>query len=114
MSGDESDISDHEQQVVHEEVAPINRMAKTQRRRRLPVLPYKTIKLPLIKIEDSGTSVDSREPHVLNHAPASGAVGGEKISPAIAPHPPVSRSRSGSICSEDSVSSGEMFSARPR
>lgn len=114
LSGDESDISDHEQHVVHKTVAPINRMAKTQSRRRLPVLPYKNIKLPLIKIEDSGTSVDSRGPHVLNHAPASGAVSGEKKSPAMAPHPPVIRSRSGSMCSEDSASSGEIFSARPR
>ena len=116
LSGDESDVSDHEQNVIHETVAPINRMAKTQRRRRLPVLPDKTIKLPLIKIEDSGTSVssDSRDSHVSNHVPASGAVSGEKKSPGFAPHPPVSRSRSGSMCSEDSVSSGEISIARPR
>lgn len=116
FSGDESDLSDHEQSVIQETVAPISRMAKTQRRRRLPVLPDKTIKLPLIKIEDSGTFVssDSRDPHVPNHVSVSGAVSGEKKPPGIAPHPPVGRSRSGSMCSEDSVSSGEMFSARPR
>ncbi|KAL9975916.1 hypothetical protein ACROYT_G013135 [Oculina patagonica] len=116
LSGDESDVSDNEQNVIQETVAPISRMAKTQRRRRLPVLPDKTIKLPLIKIEDSGTFVssDSRDSHVPNHVPAAGAVSGEMKSPGIAPHPPVGRSRSGSMCSEDSVSSGEMFSARPR
>lgn len=116
LSGDESDVSDHEQSVIQETVAPINRVVKTQRRRRLPLLPDKTIKLPLIKIEDSGASVssDSRDPHMPNQARASGSVNGEMRSPGIAPHPPVGRSRSGSICSEDSVSSGEVFSERPR
>ena len=116
LSGDESDVSDYEQSVVQETVAPINRVVKTQRRRRLPTLPDKTIKLPLIKIEDSGSSVgsDSCDPHVANHVRASGSVNGEMRSPAIAPHPPVCRSRSGSICSEDSMSSGEVNSERPR
>ena len=116
LSGDESDVSDHEQSVIQETVAPINRVVKTQRRRRLPLLPDKTIKLPLIKIEDSGASVssDSRDTHVANQVSAPGSVSGEMRSPSIAPHPPVGRSRSGSICSEDSGSSGEVFSERPR
>ena len=117
LSGDESDVSDNEQSVLQETVAPINRVVKTQRRRRLPVLPDKTIKLPLIKIEDSGSSVssESRDAHVVNHVRTSGPVNGEmRSSPAIAPHPPVCRSRSGSICSEDSMSSGEVYSERPR
>ncbi|XP_020631258.1 uncharacterized protein LOC110068219 [Orbicella faveolata] len=120
LSGDESDVSDNEQGVLQETVAPINRVVKTQRRRRLPVLPDKTIKneikLPLIKIEDSSSSVnsDSRDAHVANQVRASGPVNGEMRSAAIAPHPPVCRSRSGSICSEDSMSSGEVYSDRPR
>lgn len=116
LSGDESDVSDHEQSVVQETVAPINRVVKTQRRRRLPTLPDKTMKLPLIKIEDSGSSVisDSCDQSVANHVRASGSVNAEMISPAIAPHPPVCRSRSASICSEDSMSSGEVYSERPR
>ena len=117
LSGEESDVSDNEQNVLQETVAPINREVKTHRRRRLPVLPDKTIKLPLIKIEDSGSSVgsDSRDTHVANHVRASGPVNGEmRSSPGIAPHPPVCRSRSGSICSEDSMSSGEVHSERPR
>lgn len=116
LSGEESDVSDNEQSVLQETVAPINRVVKTQRRRRLPVLPDKTMKLPLIKIEDSGSSVssDSRDAHVNNHVCASGPVNGEMRSAAIAPHPPACRSRSGSICSEDSMSSGEVYSERPR
>ena len=116
LSGDESDVSDHEQSVVQETVAPINRVVKTQRRRRLPALPDKTMKLPLIKIEDSGSSVisDSCDHSVANHVRTSGSVNAEMRSPAIAPHPPVCRSRSASICSEDSMSSGEVYSERPR
>ena len=116
LSGDESDVSDNEQSVLHETVAHINPGVKSQRRRRLPVSPDKTIKLPVIKIEDSGSSVssDSRDAHVSNHVYASGPVNGEMRSAAIAPHPPVCRSRSGSICSEDSMSSGEVHSERPR
>ena len=116
LSGEESDVSDNEQSVLQETVAPINRVVKTQRRRRLPVLPDKTIKLPLIKIEDSGSSVssDSRDPHVSNNVYASGPVNGEMRSTAIVPHPPACRSRSGSICSEDSMSSGEVYPERPR
>ena len=95
MSGEESEGSDDEKKVVAEIVAPIaGRLAKTQRRRRLPLLPNKRIKLPLIKIEDSGMS---------------------RRSAAIkAPHPPLGRSRSGSTCSDDSVSSVEMCSERTR
>lgn len=116
LSGEESDVSDNEQSVLQETVAPINRVAKTQRRRRLPVLPDKIIKLPVIKIEDSGSSVssDSRDAHVSNQVCTSGPVNGEMRSAAIAPHPPACRSRSGSICSEDSMSSGEVYSERPR
>ena len=116
LSGDESDVSDNEQSVLQETVAPINPGVKSQRRRRLPVLPDKTIKLPLIKIEDSGSSVssDSRDAHVSNHVCASGPVNGGMRSATIAPHPPVCRSRSGSVCSEDSMSSGEVHSERPR
>lgn len=115
LSGDESDVSDHEQSVVQETVAPINRVVKAQRRRRLPALPDKTMKLPLIKIEDSGSSVisDLCDHRVANHVHASGSVNAETRSPAIAPHPPVCRSRSASICSEDSMSSGEVYSERP-
>ena len=115
-SGDESDVSDHEQSVVQETVAPINRVVKTQRRRRLPALPDKTMKLPLIKIEDSGSSVisDSCDHSVANHVRTSGSVNAEMRSSAIAPHPPVCRPRSASICSEDSMSSGEVYSERPR
>lgn len=94
MSGEESEGSDDEKKVVAEIVAPIGRLAKTQRRRRLPLLPNKRIKLPLIRIEDSGIS---------------------RRSAAIkAPHPPLGRSRSGSTCSDDSVSSVEMCSERTR
>lgn len=87
VSGEESSGSDQEK-VVKETVAPINSLAKTQRRRRLPLLPNKRIKLPVIKIEDSGTS--------------------RGYATIKTPHPPLSRSRSGSTCSEDSVSSIEM------
>lgn len=117
---DESDVSENEQKVVEETVKTIKTSSKTQRRRRLPVVPNKTIKLPLIKIEDSGTSTGS-DTHVTkpNHVRTSGPVSGEKKSSVIkdnfkVPHPPVGRSRSGSMCSEDSVSSGEMLSERSR
>ena len=95
MSGEESEGSDDEKKMVAEIVAPISgRLAKTQRRRRLPMLPNKRIKLPLIKIEDSGIS---------------------RTSAAIkVPHPPLGRTRSGSTCSDDSVSSVEMCSERTR
>ena len=112
LSGDESDVSDNEQTVTKETVAPI--LAKTPSRRRLPLLPNKTIKLPLIKIEDSGTFTgsDTRDIHVAksrDHVHASGIRDNFK-----APHPPLGRSRSGSMCSEDSVSSGEMLYERIR
>lgn len=93
MSGDESEGSDHEK-VVTETVAPISRFAKTQRRRRLPLLPDKGIKLPVIKIEDSAIS--------------------RKAAAIKAPHSPLGRTRSGSTCSDDSVSSVELSSERAR
>lgn len=93
VSGEESEGSDHEK-VVAETIAPITRSAKTQRRRRLPLLPDKRIKLPVIKIEESGM-----------------ARGSATIK---APHPPLCRTRSGSTCSEDSVSSVELPSDRAR
>lgn len=84
VSGEESSGSDQEN-VVKETIAPIDNLTKTGRRRRLPLPPEKRIKLPVIKIEASETS---------------------QVSVNIkAPHPPLGRSRSGSMCSEDSVSS---------
>lgn len=94
VSGEESSGSDQEN-VVKETVAPIDNLTKTGRRRRLPLPPEKRIKLPVIKIEASETS---------------------QVSVNIkAPHPPLGRSRSGSMCSEDSVSSvPELPSERRR
>ena len=84
VSGEESSGSDQEK-VVKETVAPIDNLTKTGRRRRLPLPPEKRIKLPVIKIEASETS---------------------QVNVSMkAPHPPLGRSRSGSMCSEDSVSS---------
>ena len=94
VSGEESSGSDQEK-VVKETVAPIDNFTKTGRRRRLPLPPEKRIKLPVIKIEASETS---------------------QVNVNIkAPHPPLGRSRSGSMCSEDSVSSvPELPSERRR
>lgn len=94
VSGEESSGSDQEK-VVKETVAPIDNSTKTGRRRRLPLPPEKRIKLPVIKIEASETS---------------------QVNVNIkAPHPPLGRSRSGSMCSEDSVSSvPELPSERRR
>jgi len=92
VSGDESEASDQEKKVVAETVTSIGRLTKAQRRRRLPLLPDKGIKLPVIKVEDSGNSRGS----AANKAP----------------HPPLGRTRSGSTCSEDSVSSVEMSSGK--
>lgn len=94
VSGEESSGSDQEK-VVKETVAPIDNLTKTGRRRRLPLPPEKRIKLPVIKIEASETS---------------------QVNVNIkAPHPPLGRSRSGSMCSEDSVSSvPELPSERRR
>ena len=84
VSGEESSGSDQEK-VVKETVAPIDNLTKRGRRRRLPLPPEKRIKLPVIKIEASETS---------------------QVNVSMkAPHPPLGRSRSGSMCSEDSVSS---------
>ena len=94
VSGEESSGSDQEK-VVKETVAPIDNLTKTGRRRRLPLPPEERIKLPVIKIEASETSQVN-----LN---------------IKAPHPPLGRSRSGSMCSEDSVSSvPELPSERRR
>ena len=94
VSGEESSGSDQEK-VVKETVAPIDNLTKTGRRRRLPLPPEKRIKLPVIKIEASETS---------------------QVNVSMkAPHPPLGRSRSGSMCSEDSVSSvPELPSERRR
>ena len=94
VSGEESSGSDQET-VVKETVAPIDNLTKTGRRRRLPLPPEKRIKLPVIKIEASETS---------------------QVNVSMkAPHPPLGRSRSGSMCSEDSVSSvPELPSERRR
>ena len=94
VSGEESSGSDQEK-VVKETVAPIDNFTKTGRRRRLPLPPEKRIKLPVIKIEASETS---------------------QVNVSMkAPHPPLGRSRSGSMCSEDSVSSvPELPSERRR
>lgn len=94
VSGEESSGSDQEK-VVKETVAPIDNSTKTGRRRRLPLPPERRIKLPVIKIEASETS---------------------QVNVNIkAPHPPLGRSRSGSMCSEDSVSSvPELPSERRR
>lgn len=94
VSGEESSGSDQEK-VVKETVAPIDNLTKTGRRRRLPLPPEKRIKLPVIKIEASETSQVNVNMKV--------------------PHPPLGRSRSGSMCSEDSVSSvPELPSERRR
>ena len=94
VSGEESSGSDQEK-VVKETVAPIDNLTKTGRRRRLPLPPEKRIKLPVIKIEASETSAVN-----VN---------------IKAPHPPLGKSRSGSMCSEDSVSSvPELPSERRR
>ena len=94
VSGEESSGNDQEK-VVKETVAPIDNLTKTGRRRRLPLPPEKRIKLPVIKIEASETS---------------------QVNVSMkAPHPPLGRSRSGSMCSEDSVSSvPELPSERRR
>ena len=94
VSGEESSGSDQEK-VVKETVAPIDNLTKTGRRRRLPLPPEKRIKLPVIKIEASETS---------------------QVNVSMkAPHPPLGRTRSGSMCSEDSVSSvPELPSERRR
>ena len=94
VSGEESSGSDQEK-VVKETVAPIDNLTKRGRRRRLPLPPEKRIKLPVIKIEASETS---------------------QVNVNIkAPHPPLGRSRTGSMCSEDSVSSvPELPSERRR
>lgn len=94
VSGEESSGSDQEK-MVKETVAPIDNLTKTGRRRRLPLPPEKRIKLPVIKIEASETS---------------------QVNVNIkAPHPPLGRSRTGSMCSEDSVSSvPELPSERRR
>ena len=94
VSGEESSGSDQEK-VVKETVAPIDNLTKRGRRRRLPFPPEKRIKLPVIKIEASETS---------------------QVNVSMkAPHPPLGRSRSGSMCSEDSVSSvPELPSERRR
>lgn len=94
VSGEESSGSDQEK-VVKETVAPIDNLTNTGRRRRLPLPPEERIKLPVIKIEASETSQGS-----INMK---------------APHPPLGKSRSGSMCSEDSVSSvPELPSERRR
>lgn len=96
VSGGESDESDQERAVVAEPIAPIahGSKAKATRRRRLPILPDIGIKLPVIKIEDSGIS--------------------RELTTMTALQPALGRSRSGSTCSEDSTSSAEMSSARAR
>ena len=93
VSGEESSGSDQEK-VVKETVAPIDNLTKTGRRRRLPLPPEKRIKLPVIKIEASETS---------------------QVNVSMkAPHPPLGRTRSGSMCSEDSVSSVPELSSERR
>lgn len=96
ISGEESDESDQERVVVAESIAPIAQegSVRTSRRRRLPVIPDKGIKLPVIKIDDSGIS--------------------RGLTTTTALHPPLERSRSGSTCSEDSASSAELASERTR
>lgn len=96
VSGRESDESDQERAAIAKPIAPIahRSKAKTSRRRRLPKLPDKAIKLPVIKIEDSGIS--------------------RELTTMTALQLPLGRSRSGSTCSEDSTSSAEMSSARAR
>lgn len=122
-SGDESEVSENEQKVVNETVTNIKTSSKTQRRRRLPMVPSRAIKLPLIKIEDSGTSTGSdqgdthmsRRNHVHYSVPVSGDGKPSVLSDNFkVPHPPGGRSRSSSMCSEDSVSSGEMLGERSR
>ena len=123
LSGDESDVSETEQKVVDETVMNIRTSSKMQRRRRLPMVPNKTMKLPLIKIEDSGTSTgsDPGDTHVpkCSQVHYSGSVGGDEKSFVLndnfkVPCPSVGRSRSGSMCSEDSASSEEMLGERSR
>ncbi|XP_068724775.1 trichohyalin-like [Montipora capricornis] len=96
VSGEESDESDQERVVVAESISPIAQggLVRTSRRRRLPVIPDKGIKLPVIKIDDSGIS--------------------RGLTSTTALHPPLERSRSGSTCSEGSVSSAELASERTR
>lgn len=96
VGGRESDESDQERAAIAEPVAPIahRSKAKATRRRRLPKLPDKAIKLPVIKIEDSGIS--------------------RELTTMTALQLPFGRTRSDSTCSEDSTSSAEMSSATAR
>ena len=121
VSGDDSEDSSREQNVFEETVARVSDPLNI-RRRRLPLvpLPDKKLKLPVIRIEGSGDS--ETHSHQMSSSDQMTRVRNSSVedptSPTYdVPHRsalPISRPRSGSTCSEDSLSSGETPLVRSR